>query len=248
MVLQERKICLSKAVLLTDAFTGEPVSAGVRISSLSGGRTEKKGGGYFLFLDVDSPEEELEIEVDSPIYQHRRLCLKTDGGEELEEILLYPSPAYPLQAGQTVVRGRAEPGSLLRFHIEEERGGCRLLQDYKKGEGKIFIYQKSGIWSPSWYIRKKEEDTGEYFVMRYMDTDSEEYLLKQPLKSAYGKKDTLIYPAGESIADEQGEFYLLVQDVPQETCTLRYAYVKEGKEIYGEAEISPARENRILED
>jgi len=246
MVLQETNIRLSKAVLLRDVFTGEPVSAGIRICSLSGGKTERKSGGYFLFLDVDSPE--FEIEVDSPIYQHRKLCLKADNGEALEEILMYPSPAYPLRAGCTVVRGRADSGSVLKFYIEDDRGSCRLLQDYKEKDAQISFYLKSGIWSASWYIRSKQEKTGEYFDMRYTDTDTELYPLKQPLRAAYKKKDTLIYPAWESVADENGEFYLVLRDIPQETCILQYTCRKAGTELFGEAEIVSAKENHILED
>lgn len=246
MVLQETKICLSKAVLLKDAFTGKPVSSGIRICSLSGGRTERKGGGYFLFLDVDGPE--FEIEIDSPIYQHRKLPLKSDGGQELEEILMYPSLSYPKRAGHTAIRGRAEPESVLKFHIEDEAGICRLLEDYKDGEPRISFYRKDGGWSDSWYIRKKQEKTGEYFRTRETGADAEQYLLHQPLKSAYQKKDTVIYPAKKSIADENGEFYLLLGDIPGETCILKYFYEQAGKETYGEVEIVCAKENRILEE
>ena len=54
MLLQETKIQLSKAVLLRDALTSEPVSSGIRIHSLSGGRIEKKSGGHVLFLNAVS--------------------------------------------------------------------------------------------------------------------------------------------------------------------------------------------------
>jgi len=246
MVLQETKIRLSKAVLLRDVFTGEAVSTGIRIRSLSGGKTEKRNGGYFLFLDVEAPE--FEIEVDSPVYQRRKLCLKTDNGEGLEEIRMYPSSAYPQRAGYTAVCGRADPGSLLKFYIEDERGSCRLLLDYKKGEEQISFYLKSGIWGASWHIGKKQEKTGEYFDMGYGDADTGAYPLNQPLNASYKKKDTLIFPAWESIADEKGEFYLLLGDIPEERCMLKYSCQKRGKEISGEAEILRAKENHILED
>ena len=140
MLLQETRIRLSKAVLLRDALTGEPVSSGVRVHSLSGGKIEKKSGGYVLFLDVDAPE--LEFEVESPVYQSRKICLKPDQGEELEDILMYPSPSYPQRAGCTAVRGKAAPGSILRFHMEDEREVCRLFAGYKKGEEKLSFYRK----------------------------------------------------------------------------------------------------------
>lgn len=131
MVLQERKIRLSKAVRLRDAFTGEPVSAGVTLRTLSGGRVEKKREGYFLFLDVGSPVFEAEIE--SSVYQRQKLHLPADSGACVEEILLYPSPAYPLREGVTVVRGRTKPGSVLRFHVRDGQGNVRLIRDTGKG-------------------------------------------------------------------------------------------------------------------
>ena len=155
MLLQETKIQLSKAVLLRDALTSEPVSSGIRIHSLSGGRIEKKSGGHVLFLNVTEPE--IAIEVESPVYQSRKICLKPDQGAELEDVLMYPSPAYPRRAGYTAVRGKARPGSILRFHIEDEKGVCRLFGSYKKGQEQISFYIKNGIVSALWYIRKKKE-------------------------------------------------------------------------------------------
>lgn len=246
MVLYETKIRLSKAVLFRDAFTGKPVSSGIRIRSLSGGRTEKKGGGYFLFLDVDSPK--FEIEAESPIYQRRRVCLMADHGEKVEEIFMYPSPAYPLRAGNTVVRGQTVPGSVLRFYIEDERGCCRLINDYKKGEGEISFYLKGGISSTLWHIQEKQKKAGEYFSVKHVDDGSEIYVLGQPLKAAYRKKDTVIYTAQETIADENGEFYLLLAGLPGETCLLHYSYGNTGEETSGETEIFRAKENHILEE
>ena len=88
-----RKIQLSKAVLLRDALTGEPVSSGIWIRSLSGGKVEKRSGGYVLF--INATDTEIEFEVESPIYQSRKICVKSDQGAELEDVLMYPSPAYP---------------------------------------------------------------------------------------------------------------------------------------------------------
>ncbi|MDE7063813.1 MAG: hypothetical protein K2O73_11320 [Lachnospiraceae bacterium] len=244
MVLHETKTRLSKAVLLKDAFTGEPVSSGIRIRSLSGGKTEKKGDGHFLFLDVDSPE--LEIEVESPIYQRRCVRLTADHGAQLDEILMYPSPAYPLRAGNTVVRGRVAPESVLSFYIEDERGCCRLISDYKKGEGKISFYLKGRITGTIWHIQEKQKKAGEYFRVKHMDDSSEMYELWQPLKATYSKKDTVIHPAQETIADENGEFYLLFAELPQETCLLHYSYGSTGGEMSGETEIIRGKENHIL--
>ncbi len=246
MILQETNIHLSKVVLLRDAFTGMPVSAEIQIHSLSGGSAEKKSGGYVLFLNVDSPE--IEIEVNSPIYQYRKLSLKTDGGEEAEEILLYPSPAWPLREGHTAVRGRAKPGSVLRCYLEDARESCRLLQDYRERENKISFYLKRGTRSVFWHIRKKQEKSGEYFHMRYLEGDHEYFQLFQPLTGSWQKKDTLLFPARESIADETGEIYLLLGKLPQEKCILQYSCRYAEQEICGEAEIFSGKENHILEE
>lgn len=243
MVLHETKIRLSKALLFRDAFTGEPVSSGIRIRSLSGGRIEKKTDGYFLFLDVG--DRELTIEAESPIYQARRLSMEADDGAELSEVFLYPSPSYPLRAGNTAVRGKALPGRVLKFHLEEEGSCCRLIGDYKKGEGEISFYRKSNLGNMLWHIRKKQRKTGEYFTLGQMDDDAEVFPLREPLETAYLKKDTLIYPAQETVADENGMYYLLLADMPCESCKLHYFYQDEAGQACGEAEILRARENYL---
>lgn len=242
MVLHETKIRLSKALLFRDAFTGEPVSSGIRIRSLSGGRVEKKTDGYFLFLDVRN--RELTIEVESPIYQSRRLSMETDDGVELSEALLYPSPSYPLRAGNTAVRGKALPGRSIKFHLEDEVFCCHLIDDYKKGETQISFFRKRSMDSMLWHIRKKQKKTGEYFALGQADDDAEVFLLREPLETEYLKKDTLIFPAQETVADENGMYYLLLRDVPGESCKLHYSYQDaEGLPVCGEAEILRAKEN-----
>lgn len=243
MVLHETKIRLSKALRFRDAFTGEPVSSGIRIRSLSGGRVEKKTDGYFLFLDVG--DRELTIETESPIYQPRHLNMEVDDGAELSEVLLYPSPSYPLRAGDTAVYGQTLPGRVLKFHLEDERTCCRLIGDYKKGETEISFYRKSSMRNMLWHIRRKQEEAGEYFTLGQTDDDVEVFPLGEPLESAYLKKDTLIYPAQETIADENGMYYLLLSDMPGESGRLHYFYTDKAGQACGEAEILRAKENYI---
>lgn len=246
MLLDETKIRLSKAVLLRDALTGEPVSSGIRIRSLSGGRMEKKSGGHVLFLDIEEPE--FEIEVESPVYQSRKICLKPDQGEELEDILMYPSPAYPQRGGYTAVKGKANPGSTLRFHIEDEKNVCRLYGVYKKGEEQISFYFKGKTAGALWYIRKKKETAGTYFALKNIAKDSEVYCLKEPLERDYQIKDTVIYPAQETVADENGAFYMLFPELPGEKCMLYYSCEEAGEQNIKEMEIFQAKENFILEE
>lgn len=243
MVLQETKIKLSKAVFLRDALTGEPVTTGIRIHSRCGGTIEKKRGGYVLFLGMEGAE--VAFEVESPIYQPRSIRLQADGGAELEDVLMYPSPAYPRRAGCTALKGKAAPGSMLRFHIEDESCACRLFANYKKGEEQISFYLKRKSPGALWYIKKKQETTGIYFALNHMEEDSEVYRLKEPLPKAYQMKDTFIYPAFETAADETGAFYLLLESLPQERCTLHYAYENAGKTVQKTAEIFQEKENEL---
>lgn len=244
MVLQETKIRLSKVVRLRDAFTGEPVSSGIELLCLSEGRLEKKREGYFLFLNAG--DGEFEIEVKSPVYQRQRIKLKADKGACVKEILLYPSFAYPFRQGISSVRGRAKPKSVIKFHVGDAQTGCRLIDDYKKGREEISFYLKGKIQNMFWYIRKKHQDEGEYFCIEYPEEEGEVYRLRHPLKEDYQKKEAVICPAQASIADEDGEFYLLLAELPKDKCILHYSCESGDKVTDGEAEIVRGRENRIL--
>ena len=161
---------------------------------------------------------------------------------------MYQSPAYPRRAGYTAVRGKASPGSILRFHLEDEKGVCRLFGGYKKGQEQISFYIKNGITGALWYIRKKKETSGVYFSLKNIAKDSEVYHLMEPLDHDYQIKDTVIYTAQETIADENGTFYILFQDLPQEKCLLYYSNDTKGKEKQRETQIISAKENYILEE
>ncbi len=187
----------------------------------------------------------MTIETKSPIYQPRRFTLQADAGAEVSEALLYPSPSYPLRAGNTAVRGRTLPGRALKFHLEDERSCCRLISDYKKGEAEISFYRKGGMKNVLWHIRKKQGKKGEYFALGQADGEAEVFRLGEPLETAYLKKDTVIYPAQETIADEEGMFYLLLGDMPQEPCKLHYFYKDEAGQACGEAEILRAKDNYV---
>lgn len=241
MVLHQTRIRLSKVVRLTDAFSGEPVLTGVRMTTHTGKKSENRGAGYFLFLDVDSPQ--FEVRIESPIYQTRHLKLAADGGAAVEEILLYPAPSYPLRAGLSIVRGRAEPGSILRFHLEEESVGCRLFADYRKGERQLSFYYSGGSCKSGWYIRQKQR-AGEYFSV-LLPAEEDCYRLQQPLQQEYRKKDAVLYPAGESMADEKGAFYLLLPVSDLEKCSLHYLSEGTSGQSCGVWEILCGRENWV---
>lgn len=107
---------------------------------------------------------------------------------------------------------------------------------------------QNGNVSALWYVRKKKETSGVYFSLKNTAEASEVYSLREPLTQDYQIKDTVIYPAQETVADENGAFYILFQDLPQEKCLLYYFNDDEGKEKWGEIEIVQGKENYILEE
>ncbi len=249
MVLQKINIRLSKIILLLDAFSEEPVERGVQIQTRQGKKPVAKSSGYFLFLDME--QEEFTVEITSPLYRTRRICLRADGGREAEEIFLYPSPAYPVKPGTTIICGeilswenfvagkaggrhvkgfRVETGGgtirtgILRVHLEEEGQEGRLLADYEKGSTEISLFMR-GTYSTgkrSWYIKEKETNRGEYFQVRPFAAAPETYCLSSELKADYRKREARIYPAWECPVGDNGEYYLLLPHLKEKKYLLYY--------------------------
>lgn len=243
--LQRLHIRLSKVILLRDACSEEAVTSGLRIRVLQDGRKPAaKPGGYWMFLDMG--QDEFEIEIESPIYQNKKVRLKPDQGEEVEEIFLSPSSAYPVRPGHTMIRGTAGPGTVLRFHLEEGMPEGRLIHDCKKGdlEISVFIRDTAGL-RRKWYMRDREKQTGEYVRIRDFSEDLQQCRLLQPLKAGYRKKDTAIYQAYECTADEDGEFCLLLDGLKARKYRLYCSYMEEGKAFCKEAEFEGKKQTRI---
>ena len=110
------------------------------------------------------------------------------------------------------------------------------------------LHCRKGKGKTGEYIRKKKEPSGVYFSLKNIAEASEVYSLREPLAQDYQIKDTVIYPAQETVADENGTFFILLQDLPQEKCLLYYSKDDEGKEKQGEIEIVQGKENYIIEE
>lgn len=243
MMLENIKMHLSKVILLKDTFSEETVINGMQIRASYGGKPVLKQGGCCLFLNME--QEEFEVEIDSPIYRHKTVRLKADGGERVEEIFLYPSEAYPVKAGSTGVHGSVLPETMLWFHLEESAEECKLLCDCHKGESRISIFKKgkTGRGKRFWYIWDKEKKAGEYFQAQEISGEPEVYELTCPLETDYRKKNAVLYPAFVYITDETGEFYLLLGHLREQKYDLHYSYEKKGKIICGKTEIQGRKQN-----
>lgn len=245
MLSEKIKVHLSKVVLIKDAFLEETVTNGMQIRVFPEGKPILKPDGYCLFLNMG--QEEFEVEIDSPVYRRRTVRLKADGGEQTEEIFLYPSKAYPVKSGSTWVCGSVLPETTLWFHVEESVRECKLLCDYQKEDERIsiFIKGKNGRGKKNWYIWDKEKKTGEYFQVQDISDEQEVYALKRPLKSDYRKKNTVLYPAFLYMTDETGELYLLLDHLKDENYELHYSCCKKGEKICGKVEIQGRKQNML---
>ena len=237
-------VCLSKAILLKDAFSEEPVGNGVRIRTAQGKSPIAKPGGYWLFLNMGT--EPFEAEIASPVYRPEKILLRPDGGEKAEEIFLYPSPAYPVRDGSTLVLGAAAPETKLWFYLAEKTQERKLLEDYQKGKESISIFMRhlSGGGKRNWYIWDKEKKRGEFFQVRTEADETENYELSASLKENYRRKDTLIYPAWECMTDSRGEFFLILDGLKEQKYRLCCSFMQKNKQISKEVEIVGGKQTR----
>jgi hypothetical protein len=243
LILQEMKIQLSKVILLKDAFSEKPVVNAVRIETPQGREALLRRDGYCLFLNAG--QEAFDIRILSPIYKERSVCLQPDGGEAVEEVLLYPSRAYPVRANETIVCGVLPWQTTLWVYLEDSARECRLLQDYEEGNTRISVFMQGSVnrEKRTWYIWDKEKEEGEFFQMRRCSDASETYVLTSPLKTQYRKKNALLFPAWECPADENREIYLVFDYLKEKEYVLHYFYMEEEKEVCVQVEISGCRQN-----
>ncbi len=255
MLHDKRNVSLSKVILLKDAFSEEAVTEGIQIRGISGEKPVLKPGGYVLFLNLK--QEELEVEIESLVYRRRKLQLRADRGEEVEEILLYPSEAYPVKAGSTEILGQAPPDAALWFSLEEAERECRLLCDYKKADNQIRIFQKGKVrpGKRNWYIQNRETKEGEYFEAQELFDEPGVYRLLQPLTSDYRKKDAALSPAFMYRTDESGSMYLLLNSLKKQEYNLHYGmcsgdthrgFHDSCHRIFGTVKIQGQKQNRLI--
>ncbi len=244
-ILQSIHIRLSKVILLRDVFSEQTVTNGIQVRTSHGGRKPiVKPGGYWLFMDMG--QEEFEIEIESPIYQRRRIRLKPDEGEEAEEIFLYPSNAYPVRPGHMMLQGTARPGMAIWFHLENGMPEGRLIHDCKRGDQEIAVFMREAAGARRrWYIRDKEQQMGEYLQIQEFSEESSKCVLLRPLKYDYRKKDTVLCRAFECMADVDGRFYLLLGHLEEQKYTLYYSYMEEGTEFCKETEFEVGNRKQI---
>lgn len=238
---------LSLVVLAIDDFTDRVITgSGIRMVTEEGGkRSIRKADGYHVFCDL--PAQEITICVEGPMYQKQQIRVKPDGGKQIVRVRMIPGPAYPIPGGTTCVRGKAEPGTELRFYFPDPKKSCKLLRDYdpEKHKDRMGLFRPSGIFPEGKRMcicaRKGK---AEFF--RVLDREEEECVLEHPLSQAYRKIGTSVYPVYETKAGEDGRFYLYLRGLTGEECSCVMQIIRgEAPPEERPLSLKAGRENRL---
>ncbi|MCH5281446.1 MAG: hypothetical protein J1E61_08240 [Lachnospiraceae bacterium] len=208
----------------------------------------RKPDGYHVFCDLK--ETEVTLCLEGPIYQKQtlRLSIKPDK-VKVYQIRMLPGIAYPLPKGITILKGTLPKDSRLRVFVSGKKKEYRLLGDYDPVKQKdaltLFLHHKISLIGKVLCISGKEKEP-EFF--RVTDQKDQVCMLEKPLSKAYARTDALIYPAYETVSDQDGNFFLPMNSHQEEencTCIL----MKEDRiEKTWQLVLKSGEENRITED
>ena len=133
----------SLAVLLIDDFTGKIItSPSLRVTACGGGKPVRKPEGFWVFLNLTSPET--EVAVDGPCYYSERqtIALKElDSANPVVRLRLKPDRTYKLPKGTLCMTAVLPKLASLMVFNEQGSDYKKLLADYEKGSKEISLYQ-----------------------------------------------------------------------------------------------------------
>ena len=118
---------------------------------------------------------------------------------------MMPGPLYRLPDNAVSIKGNALPGSRVRAVFKPESNPLKLLYDYKDGEIiRIFSQEIKAMDGRSFTINDKENFT----IIQTLDLEERAYLMDRELKSSYKKGSSRIYLVEETLAKENGAFFM----------------------------------------
>ncbi len=93
---------------ITDSFTEKPIANGIFSAKVDGIKTKllSKDNGYFLLMDAENGEHELELE--SSIYLTEKVRFSVNNSPETHVITLKPGVKYPYSGNAKKFEGEAE--------------------------------------------------------------------------------------------------------------------------------------------
>ena len=247
MLVDEDRVLFetSLVVLPIDDFTGRPVTGSAVSLQLEGERPAVvKDDGYRIFTNVRNRHPVLIGR--SGLYESVRMEANLDerDPEEIWILRLVPGRSYPLPEGMTSLVIHTEPGRVLRLWTTEGNG-FKLSRDYQPEDGRelaLYNPDDESVEGKGFFIQN-QKDT-EWF--RITSRNRKKVMIGEPLKSAYTKTETTLWPVSEVCADAAGTCFLPlnVPDVvqPGEETTWHYEDA-DGKN--GVITVTTGRENRV---
>lgn len=210
------KIRVQAVLRLCDSFTESPVDPSmIRIRLPQGGEAVKKEGG--LFVLIHCPPTPFFAAIESPFYEKVNLEIHPDEGEaagEVKTCYLIRSQAMPMPEDTTYLEGRGQPGDKIMVYLKAASFTMRLLEDYKKEDGKtIKIYHPpaSRLEGARLFIENRDKKGEMMQVER--DMGDGKYRLETPLSKSYKKAGTSLYLVREGFCRPDGNFSIPFRQV-----------------------------------
>lgn len=246
-----RKVSL--VVLAIDDFTGKPIpGSNVRVYIDGAPQAIKKNEGYHVFVNLDRPT--VTVHAGGGQFNPRSIRCDLTAGEGKYTFLklrMIPNRCYPIPPNTTCIEGKAAPGSLIRIFCRDGAGAYKLLYDYKKEEASdnrvIFIFHPDDIDMEGklLHITDSKGKTRELLrITGILDKENKMYLLEKELSANYKKIGTSLFTVYETVADNNGSFFLPIANTYKE----KYFYACESageKPVSIELELESGRVNKI---
>ena len=192
-----------------DDFKNTPVKAGLVSVMLEDGRRPiQTAEGYFVFMDLLPGI--YRVCLNGPIYQP--LWIELEAGAApcpVAAVRMLPGSTYPLPEGSCRISGTCAPGACVRLTYTWPDRPLKLLFDYEGGPViRIFSPSAAALDGRELCISGKE-----FFTIRQtLDMEDRVYLMDKPLKGSYKKGAAMISYTSSVHADDQGNFFMAVQN------------------------------------
>ncbi len=212
-------INVSLVVAAVDDFSNKPLSGSQLRVWIEGERPAvPKDGGYYLFTNLR--QQKAVLNLSGAMFHEQQIVLEQNKLEQYQgkalKVRMIPNRVYPIPHNTTCVQGKALPGTVIMAYNKKKENPFRLLYAYTAGKEEISIFhpEDMDLEGKAFCIQNKEKTKWEVFrAAEQVDVKKAAYRLEKPLKFAYRKIGTAIYPIYILRADEKGEFYLPISDV-----------------------------------